>query len=55
MEKQIIKVTYNINGFSRYIKGKLILETPSFVVVEGLKDGTRFTINKETIQERVDK
>jgi len=48
---EIVKVSWVINGFEKYLTGKLIFEDNDFIHVKGLKDGTVFEIAKKTILE----
>ena len=48
---EIVKVSWVINGFQKYLTGELISEDQNLIKVRGLKDGTIFEISKRTILE----
>jgi hypothetical protein len=48
---EIVKVSWVINDFQKFLTGELIFEDSNLIKVRGLKDGTIFEISKKTILE----
>ena len=47
----IVKISYEISGYRKYLTGELISEDSDFFVVRGLRDNRIFEIAKKTVLE----
>ena len=54
MELEIGKkynVSYQVNGYGKFVVGILVSTDEQFIDIQGTRDGKQFTIAKNTIQE----
>ena len=48
---ETVKVSWEVDGYHKFLTGELVFEDSNFIKVRGFKDNTIFEIAKKTILE----
>ena len=51
---KLVKVSYSIGDFQKFVKGEIIEDTQEYLKVRGFGDGTVFTIYKKALLEVIE-